>query len=77
MLEDAALFIGAHAPVKRQDVESRRVQFVRELARQILDIAFRRQKAQQMIAVARFQIENRIARLVQKARIPLARNIEV
>ena len=42
MPENATLFIGAHAPVKRQNVEGRRIEFVRELARQILNIAFRR-----------------------------------
>ena len=42
MPEDAALFVGAHAPVKRQDVKGRGVQFVRKFACQILDVAFRR-----------------------------------
>ena len=75
MPKNATLFIGTHAPVKRQDVEGRGVQFMCEFARQILDVAFRRQKTKQVVAVARFQIENRIAGLVQKAGIALAANV--
>ncbi len=56
MPENASLFIGAHAPIKREDIERRGVQFVRKFARQVLDVTFRRQKAKQVVAVARFQI---------------------
>ena len=42
MLKDAALFIGTHAAVKRQDVETRRIQFVGKLPSQILNVALGR-----------------------------------
>ena len=77
MLKNAALFIRAHTPVKREDIECRRIQFVGKFPRQILDVAFRRQKAKQMVAVARFQIENRIAGLVEQAGVTLAASVAV
>ena len=75
MLENAALLIRAHTPVKRKHVKSRSIQLVRKFARQVLNIAFRWQKAKQVVAMARFQIENRITRFFNQPRIALARDV--
>ena len=48
---------------------------MRKLPRQILNVTLGRQEAQQVVAVARFQIENRVAGFFDQARIALARNI--
>ena len=75
VLENATLFIGTHASVKREHVKSRCIQLVRKLAHQVLNVAFRRQKAKQVVAVPRFQIENRISRFFNQSRIALARDV--
>ena len=48
---------------------------MRKLARQVLNIAFRRQKAKQMVTMTRFQIENCITRFFNQPRIALARDV--
>ena len=75
MLENAPLFVGTHAPIKRQHIKRRCIKLMRKFTHQILNVAFRRQKAEQVIAVPRFQIENRIASFFDQARITLTRNV--